>query len=65
MARYAHNDDMLAREKVEEDAPEEPQKGMTFGSLSCMNIMSQYKIAKFLRVSEFSENLGSKILTLK
>ena len=68
MARNAHNDDMLAlvaggkksilaeaREKVEEDAPVEPQKEMAFGSLSGMNIMTQYKIAKFLRVSEFIE----------
>lgn len=64
MARNSHNDDMLARaasgqksiladarEKVEEDVQEEPiqQNEMAFGSLSSMNIMTQYKIANFLR----------------
>merc|ERR1719281_720537 len=64
MARNAHNDDMLARvaagkkslladarEKVAEDVQEEPteDKEMAFGSLSSMNIMTQYKIANFLR----------------
>merc|ERR1719197_582178 len=64
MARNAHNDDMLARvaagkksiladarEKVAEDVQEEPteDKEMAFGSLSSMNIMTQFKIANFLR----------------
>ena len=67
MARNAHNDDMLARvaagkksiladarEKVEEDVQTEPteENEMAFGSLSSMNIMTQYKIANFLRVSD-------------
>lgn len=66
MARNAHNDDMLARvaagkksiladarEKVEEDVKTEPteENEMAFGSLSSMNIMTQFKIANFLRVS--------------
>ena len=66
LARNAHNDDMLARvaagrksiladarEKVEEDVQDEPtqENEMAFGSLSSMNIMTQYKIASFLRVS--------------
>ena len=71
MARNAHNDDMLARvaagkksiladarQKVAEDVQEEPteDKAMAFGSLSSMNIMTQFKIANFLRVS-YSKDL--------
>ena len=66
MARNAHNDDMLARvaagkksflvdarEKVEKDVQIEPieENEMAFGSLSGLNIMTQYKIANFPRVS--------------
>ena len=63
MAKNAHNDNMLAlvsqgqksllaeaREKVDEDVQEEPQKDMSL-DLSGINIMTQYKIANFLRVS--------------
>jgi hypothetical protein len=64
MQRNAHNDDMLARvtagkpslladarEKVEEDKIDEPEqkKEYAFGPLSSMNIMTQFKIAHFLR----------------